>query len=321
MKQAELAPYLSPEARATQLRELASQGKGEIVEIGQSVLGRPLEILRLPGNKPNLPRVLCTADIHGLEFIGTQVALGLARNFAEAKDQAGLLREQAELWVMPSANPDAYARTWEQAGRGKLAELRCNAHGVDLNRNFPLPHQTKTSWLPGTGSSKKGKATYRGPKALSEPESSALDTLMNQHSFTASANLHAFMGTIIPARVTDKPSYAHYKDLAKTFAKAQAKTHYRRLALRHFDVFTGELEDHQHHVHNCWAICVEHQNVFASFRQHLRAPSPFWRFNPRQPERWVENDVPGLVAYFLRALNLPPPKALKTAPPQAKIPS
>ena len=71
-------------------------------------------------------------------------------------------------------------------------------------------------------------------------------------------------------------------------------------------MFTGEQEDHQHHVHGTWALTIEVFPVTASLRQHLRAPSTFWRFNPRRPETWVENDVPGIVAFFLEALALRP---------------
>lgn len=65
-----------------------------------------------------------------------------------------------------------------------------------------------------------------------------------------------------------------------------------------------------HHVHGAWAVCVETFSILASYRQYLRAPSVFWRFNPRDPAPWVENDVAGLCAYFDAALRLGPPGEL-----------
>ena len=53
-----------------------------------------------------------------------------------------------ELWVIPNLNPD-----------GVRCGTRGNAHGVDLNRNFPW------HWQHLTG------VTTPGPKPLSEPES------------------------------------------------------------------------------------------------------------------------------------------------------
>ena len=44
--------------------------------------------------------------------------------------------------------------------------------------------------------------------------------------------------------------------------------------------------------------------MWASLRQHLRAPSLFWRFNPREPAAWVDSDVGGLAAFFHAALDL-----------------
>ena len=55
------------------------------------------------------------------------------------------------MWVIASMNPDGYAR-----------HTRQNAHGVDLNRNFP------TNWARLSGQ------YYSGPRPLSEPESRAV---------------------------------------------------------------------------------------------------------------------------------------------------
>src|SRR5690606_19709384 len=129
------------------------------------------------------------------------------------------------------------------------------------------------------------------------------DRLFADQRFVAGANLHSFMGTLIPARVTESRAHATYRQLCRSFAGGQGRR-YRRLASRIFDTFTGEQEDHQHHAHGTWAVCVETFTILASYRQHLRAPSVFWRFNPRDPAPWVENDIAGLCSYFTAALQL-----------------
>lgn len=308
-----LAPYPSPAEREAELEAGARAVGGEVVAYGTSVRGRPLRAVRVPSTAPQAPRVLCTANLHGPELVGGRVAFGLLRALAEGEPVAGALRDRAEIWIAPCCNPDGYDATWARRGDGPLHELRPNARGVDLNRNFPLPQGASRSRIPTAGSSRPGRATYRGPHPLSEPETQALDALARTHGFHASANLHAFMGTIIPARVTDRESFTRYKLLCRAFAAGQRRVRYRRVSSRIFDVFTGELEDHLHHAHRVWAACIEVFPVLASLRQHLRAPSTFWRFNPRDPQPWVENDVPGVVAFLRAALDLPPPAGPRRA--------
>lgn len=300
-----IAPYPAPEARDAEVDDLAARLGGDLVVYGASREGRPLRAVRLPN--PGAPRVLCSANIHGVEFIAGRVAIGLLRRALAPSPALAALRARSELWVIPTLNPDGYARTVAADGHGPLAPLRHNAAGVDLNRNFPRPGGAPTSRLPGAGSDRPGDATYRGPHPLSEPETAALDALFTAQGFHASANLHSFMGTAIPARVTDPYAYATYRDLCRSLAAAQAHTRYRRLAHRIFDTFTGEQEDHQHHAHGTWAACIEVFPLLASYRQHLRAPSVFWRFNPHDPDPWIANDVPGIVAFLSAALALPRP--------------
>jgi len=299
-----LAPYRSPEALASAVERLAQPLGAERVEYGRSVAGAPLVALRVPGRRPGLPRVLCCANIHGPELVSTEVALGLL----QALDDGGaaFLRDKAEVWVAPSLNPDGHRRTFALAGDAPLARLRPNDRGVDLNRNYPLPdgRARRTFGLPGAGSTRPGDATYIGEHPLSEPETAAIDALVLEQRFVASADLHSFMGTVIPARVTDRRQYGAYRALCGAFFDAQPMKRYRRVANRVVDVFTGEQEDHLHHNRQCWSVCVETFPLFASYRQHWSAPTTFWRFNPRQPKPWVDNDVPGIAAFFARAVAL-----------------
>jgi hypothetical protein len=146
-----------------------------------------------------------------------------------------------------------------------------------------------------------------GAAPLSEPETAALAALAAEAGFHAATGGHSFMGSLIPAHVDDAPAFAGYRELCRAFAGAQPRARYRRLASRRFDTYTGEMEDFLHHAHGTWAICLETFPFWASLRQHLRAPSLFWRFNPRDPEPWVDNDVPGIAAYLHAALDRPRP--------------
>ena len=87
--------------------------------IGHSVEGRPLRITRLGhGDR----RVLWIGGIHGDEREGRIATEQLPHAFAAVPGA----REAVTLTIFEDANPD-----------GSAANTRGNAHGVDLNRNFP----------------------------------------------------------------------------------------------------------------------------------------------------------------------------------------
>ena len=79
--------------------------------------------------------------IHGDEAAG----IPIARQLATGNAPVGV-----DLWVIPNLNPD-----------GTASRTRQNAHGVDLNRNFPWRWRSIGH---------RGDQQYSGTGALSEPE-------------------------------------------------------------------------------------------------------------------------------------------------------
>jgi hypothetical protein len=294
-----LAAYRSPDQRDRDFERLASAA--ELQTLGTSVDGRPIRAARLASTKRDAPAILVCAGIHGPEYIGVESALGFLEKGAP------LLRERAEVWVLPSLNPDGYARTWDKAGDGKLPALRVNAHGVDLNRNYPLPEPQRKVWITfngwRTGSDDPLNPFYRGTGAASEPETAALVGLASRVKFHASLSLHSSMGFLFPPYLPAAPARAAYKKLCRAFARAQLHTRYKRVAFPRLDMFTGEQEDFQHHTCGTWAITVEHYPLWVDVRRFFQK-NLFRRFNPPEPGHWVANDVPGMVAYFHAALDL-----------------
>jgi protein MpaA len=108
------------------------------VVLGRSVLGRPIEATEL-GDPRSPVALLLVGCIHGNEDAGLAVA----------RDLAGGAQAGPHMWVVDNLNPDGFA-----------ARTRQNAHGVDLNRNFPY------AWRPLA----RATGQYSGPRALSEPE-------------------------------------------------------------------------------------------------------------------------------------------------------
>jgi hypothetical protein len=304
-----LERYRSPDDRERALDRLAAAVGAEIHEIGASVEGRPIRAARVPSARKGGKAVLVCAGIHGPEYIGTEVALG----FLERVRSPGLaeLLERADVWVLPSLNPDGYHRTWSRAGQGTLAELRSNARKVDLNRNFPLPKPQRPVWLTfggwRTGSDDPENAFYRGTSPGSEPETAALVDLTSRIHFDASVSLHSAMGILISPCVASAASARTYRQLSRAFTGAQTRARYRHAASSRIDLFTGEQEDHQHHVHGTWALTVEHYPLWVDAERFLQ-PNVFRRFNPPDPRPWIDNDVPGIAAYFRAALDAPRPE-------------
>jgi protein MpaA len=115
------------------------------VQIGRSVEGRPLRAVEL-GDRHGRRKVLVVGCVHGDECAGVAIVDALER----LQPPAGV-----DLWLVADLNPD-----------GARADTRQNAHGVDLNRNFPW------DWRHLDG------AYDSGPRPLSEPESRAASRLI-----------------------------------------------------------------------------------------------------------------------------------------------
>ena len=103
--------------------------------LGRSLQGRAINAVEV--GDPAGRRVLVIGSVHGNEPAGIAVARRL-----EQLSPAGI-----DLWVVRDLNPDGHA-----------AGTRGNAHGVDLNRNFPY------RWR------RLGGVYESGPRPLSERE-------------------------------------------------------------------------------------------------------------------------------------------------------
>jgi len=88
---------------------------------------------------------------------------------------------------VPLVNPDGMLR--EQPSR-------TNAHGVDLNRNFPTPDWDKEAPVYWSQRTKNDPRRYPGPKPLSEPESRWLHDEMERWKPNLIVSVHAPYGLL-----------------------------------------------------------------------------------------------------------------------------
>jgi protein MpaA len=151
-------------------------------EFGETVQARDLRAINAGGRDPR-HRVLVVGSIHGDEQEGHEV-IGRLRRKRPATDVA--------LWTVKSLNPD-----------GAAAGGRTNAHGVDLNRNFP--YRWRASEPPGSG-------YWQGPEPASEPETRAAMRLIRNLEPDVTIWLHQPWGQVLaPCRGSAKPEKLYAK--------------------------------------------------------------------------------------------------------------
>ena len=134
------------------------------VVLGRSLEGRPV-IAYQRGDPASRRKVLVVGCVHGDECAGIAI-LDRLRQLGAVAD--------ADLWLVPDANPDGHA-----------AGARGNGRGVDLNRNFPW------RWRP------LGGAYYSGTRPASERETRIAMTLIRRLRPTVTIWFHQHLNMVV----------------------------------------------------------------------------------------------------------------------------
>ncbi|MDJ0345434.1 M14 family metallopeptidase [Streptomyces sp. H10-C2] len=162
----------------------AHPGLARTEVIGRTVLGQ--EILALRVGKAGNPAVLYLGGQHAREWITPETVRRLMHHYVDgygSDPEATRIVNATELWFVICANPDGYDYSFTPGHR----LWRKNIQGVDLNRNFGY----KWAYDNQGSSSDPGAETYRGPAAMSEPETRALDDLERRMHFRYAVNYHS----------------------------------------------------------------------------------------------------------------------------------
>ncbi len=216
--------YMGPGGILEEMQALAAQHRDIIkpMIVGHSLLGKPIIVLKMTADARNTPdgtrpAVFYSSVNHAREWIAAEMARRLPTWFAERKNDTKIreLLNTRELWFMPVQNPDGYDYTftcyegaatklcgrdepdWDDVtNRFWRKTLRDNngngiygdsQDGVDPNRNYPAKRGIDEEGA----SNSFGSQTYRGPRALSEPENLAFDRLLRKVEFKANVNYHS----------------------------------------------------------------------------------------------------------------------------------
>lgn len=189
-----------------QLREAARRNPQlvKLVRLGTTYQGRPILAAKLTQGARgqadgSRPAVLFSSTQHAREWIAAEVNRRLMNHVidrwrANDKEIRQLLRTR-ELWFVLVANPDGYQYTFdnERLWRKNLRDndddgVITSADGVDPNRNF----DSHWGYDEEGSSSIPSSATYRGPGPASEPETRAMQGLLDRIGFAFQVNYHSF---------------------------------------------------------------------------------------------------------------------------------
>jgi hypothetical protein len=132
--------------------------------------GRRIWALKISDNvsvQEDEPELKYIANMHGDEVTGLMMCLNLIDyllgNYGTDPRVTNIV-DELEVWIIPTMNPDGY-----------MSITRYNAHGEDLNRNFPE----------GSGSNPEPNTTIGR-----EPETADIMNWSFANSFTLAANFH-----------------------------------------------------------------------------------------------------------------------------------
>lgn len=288
--------YPGPAQLEERWRGLVAASGGSESRVGDSVEGRPLWRFDLGARDPGAPSVLLTGLIHGNEVVGS---LALLEVIARLRRSGELSREPRRLVVMPVANPDGFAATMERLRRGLAFGRRRNANGVDLNRNFPpaRPDQVARA-SPLAGSSWRRSPWFRGPQALSEPESRAVAETARDVQPSLALGFHSFGQLLLHPWACDRavhPRHAEYRALGGAFLRGRPDATFKVRQAASWYRIAGNLDDWLDATFGTLAFTVE---VSRPDRQllHPRAANPFWWSNPFDPRAALEQVAPCVLA-------------------------
>jgi len=233
-----------------------SKGFAQKYIIGSSVLGKQIPMYRI-GNV-NGGRILCDGQMHGSEDVGTELLYLWAQWILTSGDaEAERIKRQNCWFIIPVLNIDEYRRTnahyvninrnfayyFNRAGALPYCTAASPSHYTynplvgDPDHGYP-PHWTgplanenlnyypfellPSTWTcPVCGAAKstfKGTADWRGPSAVSEPESKALLNALKQWQPKAYFNHHLYDGPFVNAYFINAAQQTFQQNMANKIA-------------------------------------------------------------------------------------------------------
>ncbi len=153
--------------------------------IGESLQGRDIKALKVGSGEK---KIFINGAHHGKEWITSVLILeqidyilkAYEKNESIGEQNVRKLLEAGSICFVPMVNPDGVeiARgTIPNPFKVSASQVKSNARGVDLNRNYPA------KWEHANLVKSPGPKGYKGEKPLSEPETKAIEEYVKANAF------------------------------------------------------------------------------------------------------------------------------------------
>ena len=267
-------PYGAAGGLKDEFEQLAAENPGitKLVTIGRTVRGENIVALKVSRHARRMrdgrrPATLLIGGQHAREWISPETVRRLAHHVIDGYRTDRVLTDlidTTELWFVPVANPDGYDYTFTPGNRLWRKNLRDNdgdgritaVDGVDLNRNFP----TKWGYDDEGSSPDGGSEAYRGTGPASEPETRAVDRLMERVGFEFLVNYHSAAEAVLYGTTwqvaTPTPDDALYEALVGDQASSAVPGYLPGLRA---DLYSGNgiLDEHANIAYGTLGVTVE----------------------------------------------------------------
>lgn len=168
------------------------------------------------------PAALIASQHHARELNSPYMAIQAARRLLDGYTRNNAIRaivDANEIWIVPCVNPDGVDYVWNRDNNWRKNRRRnsSSSYGVDLNRNYAF------QWGKCGASTRTTSNVYRGPAAMSEPETKTMAALARMRRFGKYLDFHSYgqevLHTYSPCTLSEYRNapvvamHAHYRKI------------------------------------------------------------------------------------------------------------
>ena len=283
------------------LLPLVKEGKIKAFDIGKTVENRPIWAFEVHKKGFHIrKRIFVFAALHAMEWISTESAMELLLRLSEHP------LEGVSFVIVPVVNIDRRLLVERELREGLRKYRRHNSNNVDLNRDFEINREATAIW--------RHIFPYRyatSPEPLSQPESKALDQLVQDVPFDFIVSLHSFGGYIYypwAGKYRRAQDYHKLHEVGIVMKQGMNTTHpYQVKQLSHwcflFRIHGSEI-DHFYGKYNIPSFLIELTHTGFLWYKPSTWRDDFRMYNPITPKKHSQIGADALFALGIYAKKL-----------------